>query len=174
MLPFVLMPLDTAYFEEVDDFSIPTDNVDVVLVVAQGLLSGFVSAILLYFIGKKLGGNTSWKKVFSVIFHTYVPAIPMTLIIAVLVFLMWSSLTSIDSTSLLDPEGNEEEILSLLGPTLAYVGLLALVAIGFLVWIFIISIKAVKTLNGFSTGKAFGLLILVLIITGIVTTPFGF
>ena len=97
----------------------------------------------------------------------------MTLVIAMLVFLMWSSLTSIDPSLLLNPEENEEQVLSLLGPMLAYGGLVALTAILFLIWIFIISVKAIKTLNGFGTGKAFGLLVLVIVLAGIVTSPLG-
>ena len=172
-LPFIMMPLDGAYYDEIDEMIIPADGIDIVLVVSQGILSGIVSAVLLYFIGKKLGGNTAWKKVFTVFFHTYVPTIPMTLVVAMLVFLMWSSLTSIDPSLLLTPEENEEQVLSLLGPMLAYAGLVALTAILFLIWIFIISVKAIKTLNGFGTGKAFGLLVLVLILAGIVTSPLG-
>ena len=171
MIPFVIMPLDEAYFDEVNDISIPADNFDIVLFLIQDIVTGFVFAILLYFIGKKLGGNSSWKKVFSVFFHTYVPAIPMTLIIGGLVFLMWSALTSIEPSFILSPEENEEQILSLLGPLLIYVGILALAAIFFLVWIVIISVKAIKILNGFSTGKTFGLFILIWILSFIVTSP---
>ena len=173
MIPFVIMPLDDAYFEEVDNVSIPADNFDVLLFLIQGIVGGFVFAILLYFIGKKLGGNSNWKKVFSVFFHTYVPAMPMSVIIGGLVFLMWSSLTSIEPSLLLSPEDNDEQILNLLGPMLTYVGILALVAILFVVWIVIISVKAIKILNDFGTGKAFGLFILILILSSIVTSPLG-
>ena len=173
IFPFIMMPLDGAYYDEIDEMVIPADEIDIVLFVSQGILSGIVSAILLYFIGKKLDGNTVWKKVFTVFFHTYVPTIPMTLVVAMLVFLMWSSLTSIDPSLLLTLEENEEQVLSLLGPMLGYAGLVALVAILFLIWIFIISVKAIKVLNGFGTGKAFGLLVLVLILASIVTSPLG-
>ena len=173
MIPFVIMPLDDAYFEEVDNVSIPADNFDVLLFLVQGIVGGFVFAILLYFIGKKLGGNSNWKKVFSVFFHTYVPAIPTSIIIGGLVFLMWSSLTSIEPSLLLSPEDNDEQILHLLGPMLTYVGILALVGIFFVVWIVIISVKAIKVLNDFGTGKAFGLFILILILSSIVTSPLG-
>ena len=173
MIPFVLMPLDDAYFEKVDNVSIPADSFDVLLFLSQGIVGGFVFAILLYFIGKKLGGNSNWKKVFSVFFHTYVPAIPMSVVIGGLVFLMWSSLTSIEPSLLLSPEDNDEQILTLLGPMLTYVGILALVGILFVVWIVVISVKAIKVLNDFGTGKAFGLFILILILSSIVTSPLG-
>ena len=134
---------------------------------------GVVSAGLLYFIGKKIGGNNNWKKVFTVFFHTYVPTIPLFIIIFILFFLMLDSFTEIDPLFFQMLSGDEDKVLSLLGPTLGYMGLLVLVTIVFVIWLFIISVKAVKILNGFSTGKAFGLIILVMFITSIVTFPFG-
>jgi len=177
MIPFVMIPLDDAYyqsFEENDiDVDIPVDWTDSILFVGISIISGIISNILFYFIGKKLGGNTNWKKVFSVLFYAYVPVIPMMVVLSVLVFLMWSSLTAIDPSYLMASDADDEEIFSLIGPALGYVGLMAIVAIGFVVWIFIISIKAVKTVNGFGTAKAFGLIILVMIISSIITAPLG-
>jgi len=74
--PFVMMPLDDAYyetFEENDiDVDIPTSGSDIVLFVGISIITGIISNVLFYFIGKKLGGNTNWKKVFSVMFYAYV------------------------------------------------------------------------------------------------------
>jgi len=173
LVPFIMIPLDEAYFEGVDDANFPTDNTDVILFVGINILSGFISAVLFYFIGKKIGGNTNWKKVFSVIFHTHVPLIPMSVILSILLFLMMDSIASIDSSLLIGLDEDEEQILSLIGPMLGYVGLFVIVAIAFVVWIFVVSVKAVKTVNGFGTAKAFGLIILVMIISSIVTAPFG-
>lgn len=88
IFPFVMIPLSDVYFEGVDDVDLPTEGADMVWAMAVGFLKGIVSFVTLYFIGKKLGGNTNWKKVFSVIFHTYVPVIPMMIILSMLVFLM--------------------------------------------------------------------------------------
>ena len=173
LIPFIMIPLDEAYFEGVDDANFPTDNTDVSLFVGINILSGFISAVLFYFIGKKIGGNTNWKKVFSVIFHTHVPLIPMSVILSILVFLMMDSIASIDSSLFIELDKDEEQILSMIGPMLGYVGLFVIVAIAFVVWIFVVSVKAVKTVNGFGTAKAFGLIILVMIISSIVTAPFG-
>ena len=173
LIPFITIPLDYVYFEGVNDANFPTENTDVILFVGISILSGFISAVLFYFIGKKIGGNTNWKKVFSVIFHTYVPLIPMSVILSILLFLMMDSIASIDSSLLTELDENEEQILSLIGPMLGYVGLFVIVAITFVVWIFVVSVKAVKTVNGFGTVKAFGLIILVMIISSIVTAPFG-
>jgi len=173
ILPFVMIPLDEAYFEGVDDVDLPTEDANLVLVMAVGFLKGIVSFVTLYFIGKKLGGNTNWKKVFSVIFHTYVPVIPMMVILSVLVFLMWGALAEIDPSYLISPDADEEQILSAIGPMLAYAILIAVFAIAFMVWIIVISVKAIKIVNGFDTGKAFGLLILVMIIASAVSVVFN-
>ena len=178
VLPFVMMPLDEAYFEYIDDTgnmdSIPSGETDVIWSVGLSILNGFISAALFYFIGKKLGGDANWKKVFSVIFHTNVVAIPMIIVLSILIFFMWDSLTSIEPTYLLEPDVNNEEIWSSLVPLLGYVALVAIVGIGFFVWLFIILIKAVKIVHGFETGKAFGLVVLVMIITTIVTIPLNY
>ncbi len=175
MVPFVMMPLDDAYyetFEENDiDVDIPTGGADIAFFVGISIVTGIIGNVLFYFIGKKLGGNTNWKKVFSVMFYAYVPVIPMMVLMSGLVFLMWDSLVSIDPSYLTASETDEEEIFSLIMPVLGYVGLLILVAIAFFVWIFIVSIKGLKVLNGFSTAKAFGLVILVMIIVSLITTP---
>ena len=173
ILPFVMIPISDAYFEEVDDASLPTENTDIVLAAAVGFLKGIVSFVALYFIGKKLGGNKNWKKVFSVIFHTYVPVIPMMIVITILVFLMWSSLAEIDPAYLMSPDVDEQQILYVIGPMAGYAILVGIFAIVFMAWIIVISVKAVKIVNGFETGKAFELLILVMIITSAVSVVFN-
>lgn len=178
VLPFVTMPLDDAYFENIDNTgnmnSIPSGETDVIWSVGLSILNGFISAVLFYFIGKKLGGDANWKKVFSVIFHTNVVAIPMIIILSILIFFMWDSLTLIEPTYIFEPDVNNEEIWSMLVPLLGYVALLAIVGIGFFVWLIVILVKAVKIVHGFETGKAFGLVVLVMIITSIVAIPLGY
>lgn len=178
VLPFAMMPLDDAYFEfegaEDIENTFPLDDSAIGLSVGSSILTGFVSALLYYFIGKNLDGNTNWKKVFSVIFHVHAVVIPVTIIIAILIFLMWGSFTSVDSSILLDANIGDEEVFSLLGSFIGYVILLAILGIGFAIWILIVTIKAIKTVHGFGTGKAFGLIILVAIITSFVSIPFSF
>ena len=177
MVPFVMMPLDDAYyqtFEENDiDVDIPADGADIVLFVGISIVTGIISNVLFYFIGKKLGGNTNWKKVFSVMFYAYVPTIPMMIVMSGLVFLMWGSLVAIDPSYLMASDADEDEIFSLIMPVLGYVGLMMLVAIVFVVWIFVVSIKGLKIVSGFSTAKAFGLVILVIVISSLITAPLG-
>jgi hypothetical protein len=177
MVPFVTMPLDHAYYESFKendiDVGIPVDWSEVILFVGISILTGIISNVLFYLIGKKLGGNTSWKKVFSVLFYAGVPVIPMMMVLSAVMFLTWGSLTSIDPSQLMESDADEEELFSMIGPVLAYASLMAIVAIGFVVWIFVVSVKAVKTVNGFGTAKAFGLIILVMIISSIITSPLG-
>ena len=177
MVPFVMMPLNTAYYETFAenqiDVDIPVDWSDALLFIGVGIITGIISNVLFYFIGRTLDGNKNWKKVFSVLFFAYVPTIPMMLLLSVLVFLMWASFVAIDPSHLMAANFDEEEIFSLIGPVLSYVGLLVIVAIVFIVWIFIVLIKAVKTVNEFGTAKSFGLIVLVMFITSIVTVPLG-
>ena len=97
----------------------------------------------------------------------------MMLIFSELVLLMLGSLASLDMASLVDEDLDEQEALAAVGPMLGYVGLIALTAIVFVIWIIIVSVKALKVVNDFETGKAFGLLLLVMIISSIVTLPLG-
>ena len=178
VLPFVMMPLDDAYFEfegtEDIDETFPLEDSAVGLSIVSTIIAGVVSAALYYFIGKKLEGNTNWKKVFSVVFHVNAVVIPITIIIAILLFLMWSSFTTIEPSVLLDPNLDEENVFSLLGSFIGYVMLLAISGIVFTIWVLIVTIKAIKTVHGFGTGKAFGLIILVTIISSLVSMPFSY
>lgn len=177
VIPFVMMPLDEAYLameegEGIEE-SIFMEESSIPITIGSSILSGFVSATLYYFIGKKLEGNANWKKVFAVVFHVHAVVIPISIIMAIVIFFMWSSFTSIDPAVLLNPEMSEEEVLPLMGPFIGYVALLAVLGVGFVVWMIIVTIKAIKTVHGFGTGKAFGLIILVGIITSILNIPFS-
>ncbi|MDH3765291.1 MAG: hypothetical protein OER82_05725 [Nitrosopumilus sp.] len=48
LLPFVMVPLDEVYFEDVDDVTFQSDELDPILFVAISLLSVFISTVLLY------------------------------------------------------------------------------------------------------------------------------
>ena len=89
------------------------------------------SAGTLYIIGKALGGNRNWQKVFTVIFYTEVVGIPLA------------------AASVL---------LSLLPLSLQGAAFGTIIAV--LIWAIILSVKAIKVLNGFGTAKAFGILVL--------------
>ena len=173
ILPFVMIPISDVYFEDVGDDNLPSENIHLLLAIVVGFIKGIVSFASVYFIGKKLGGNKDWKKVFAVIFHTYVPAIPMMIVISAFVFLMWGSLAGIDPAFLMSENMDEEQVLGVLGSMIIYAILVGVFAIAFMVWIIVISVKAIKVVNGFETGKAFGLLILVMIIASLVSMVFN-
>lgn len=99
------------------------------------ILSIVAGAGTIYLIGKALGGNKSWRKVFTAIF--YIEVVSILLVAAsALSFLLPFSLQG------------------------AYYAIM----IAVLVWAVIIGIKAIKVLNGFGTAKAFGILILSVLI----------
>ena len=174
ILPFVMIPISDEYFgDDVDNNDLPTENIHLMLSVIVGFLKGIVTFVSAYFIGKKLGGNKNWKKVFTVIFHTYVPAIPMMMLISVFVFLMWISLAQINPTYFMSEDMDEKQIIDVFAPLAVHGALVGVSAIAFIVWIIVISVKAIKIVNGFETGKAFGLLIVVMIIASIVSMVFN-
>ena len=173
ILPFVMIPINDVYFEDVGNEDLPSENIHLVLAIVVGFIKGLVSFASVYLIGKKIGGNKDWKKVFGVLFHTYVPAIPMMIIISAFVFLMWGSFAEIDPSFLMSENVDEEKVLNVLGPMIVYAILVGVFAIAFMVWIIVISVKAIKVVNGFETGKAFGLLILVMIIASLVSIVFN-
>ena len=173
ILPFVMIPINDVYFEDVGNEDLPSENIHLMLAIVVGFIKGLVSFASVYLIGKKIGGNKDWKKVFGVLFHTYVPAIPMMIIISAFVFLMWGSFAEIDPSFLMSENVDEEKVLNVLGPMIVYAILVGVFAIAFMVWIIVISVKAIKVVNGFETGKAFGLLILVMIIASLVSIVFN-
>ena len=174
ILPFVMIPINDEYFgDDIDNNDLPTENFHLILSMVMGFLKGIVTFVSVYFIGIKLGGNKDWKKVFTVIFHTYVPAIPMMIVISVFVFLMWSSLAEINPTYFMSEDMDEKQIIDVFAPLAVYGALVGVSAIAFIVWIMVISVKAIKIVNGFETGKAFGLLILVMIVASIVSIVFN-
>ena len=89
----------------------------------------------IYLVGRAFGGNKSWRKALTVLFYTVIVWIPTAAV---------QTMSSLQSPSLQ-----------------AVVGTAALAA---LAWAVILSVKAVKVLNGFGTAKAFGILVLSCII----------
>ena len=109
--------------------------------ISVGILGSFVSAAVIYLLGRLLGGNKNWKQVFSAIFYTGIIAIPI-LVSSMLVGQTASSAS-------------------------AFSGLLLWMVflVPAIVWMAIVMVKAVKVVNGFGTAKAFGLTVLAAVIT---------
>ncbi len=127
-----------------------TTSYDMAYLVAATLgvnaLSAIAYAGIIYLSGRAWGGNSNWRKVFTVIFYTYVIEIPAVFVVVAVVLL------SI-------PLG-----LYMISPTLT-----ATVAV--VVWVVIITIKAVKVVNGFGTAKAFGIIVLAFVGSVALTVP---
>ena len=114
-------------------------TMDVATSFGLAVLGSVAIAGTIYIIGRAFGGNKSWKKVLTVILYAEVIWIPAA------------------ATSLLS------SLLSSL-PSLGLQTVVGTVVLAAFVWAIIISVKAVKVLNGFGTAKAFGILILTCII----------
>ena len=98
-------------------------------------LSTAAYAGIIYLSGRAWGGNSNWRKAFTVIFYTYVIEIPAVFVVVAV-------------TLLSIPLG-----LYMITPTLA-----ATAAV--VVWVVMVTIKAVKVVNGFGTAKALGIIVL--------------
>lgn len=109
-------------------------------------LSAIAYVGIIYLSGRVWGGNFNWRTVFTVIFYTYAIEIPAVFVVVAV------GLLSI-------PLG-----LYMLTPTLAATAAVA-------VWVIIITIKAVKVVNGFSTAKAFGIIVLAFVGSVALTVP---
>ena len=97
-------------------------NLDIAIFVVSDTVIGFAFAALLYFIGKKLGGNKDWKKIFSVIFHAYIHTVPFLVVISILLFLMLNSVSGIDPSFFQTSDENDVRLFSVAAPVLGYIG----------------------------------------------------
>lgn len=94
---------------------------------AFGLGGMLMLAAVTFYLGRGLGGSDNWLQVFSVIFYAHVVAICMAI-----AFMIESSLSFPNQV--------------------AY----SIIQLAFMIWMIIVITKAIKVVNGFSTGKAFG------------------
>ena len=155
--------------------SIPSDNNGLTALWAvNALVGGVISTAVIYLVGKQLGGSGSWKAVFSVVFYAHAYMVPMAAAVAALVFLT----TGLTPLGFLDGLGLTDVGISETGPNasvmldlLGFLAVLIVVIVAFLVWGMVLWIKAVKTVNGFGTAKAFGLIILGGVASLVVTLP---
>ena len=138
------------------------------------LLGGTAVTALVYLIGRLFGGNGNWRQVFSAVF-TNVVFFPMLVAVVALLSLTGnppalasmgggSSMLATLSMAPLSVVGQQDFAGS--GPgaggmvdTLTSLIISIVVLAAFIVWYVVVSVKAVKTVNGFGTAKAFGLLV---------------
>ena len=109
----------------------------------------------IFWIGKKLGGNTNFRKIFSVISYCLVPATIGGLLIPVGIFLVSELLTpgagvtggnSID----FDPQLSPSYALDFMSSAIISYGFF----IPFVFWMFILFVKAIMIANNFNFKKS--------------------
>ena len=104
--------------------------------VALGLLANIVYLVVVYHLGKAWGGNRHWRKVFSAVLYAGVVMVAMAAVTVSYMYLAQSH--TLDS---------EAFALSVFLARLAVLSM-------FVVWLAVVTIKAIKTVNGFGTWKA--------------------
>lgn len=149
-----------------------------VLFAGVNLLTGMIFPAVIYLVGRRFGGNESWRKVFSVIFYTYVLIFPAFVAFVVLTLLaggfsMWALLAEMGQPDFFESPEAVDRARTLMDVVLGYVGLLGIGAFAFAAWVVVVSVKAVKAVNGFGTAKAFGLIVLALAVSAVAAMPFG-
>ena len=98
--------------------------------VAFGLGGTLMFATVTFYLGRGLGGSDNWLQVFSVIFYAHAVAVCIAI-----AFMVWSSLNFYDHT------------------------VYSIILLAFAIWMIVVFTKAIKVVNGFSTGKAFGVMV---------------
>ena len=121
----------------------------------ESVLWNIASIALIFYLGIKFGGNNNFKKVFSVITFALIPMLIGGVIMHA--FALYPPL--VEGISGIDKES--PEFAGLFWP-------LYFTYMPFVLWSVILSIKAIKVVNGFRTPKAFGILIMSTVIVFVV------
>ena len=142
-----------SYSLDEQDAPLPTNELGYVLDAGKQsesfvrtLLLNILSIVIVFFIGKKLGGNNDFRKIFSVMAFAMVPVMVGGITLHVFLYnpLLLASMTGLDPDSI--------EFAGLFWP-------LYFAFIPFVFWTFVLSIKAIKVADNFGTAKAFGVFI---------------
>lgn len=169
-LPLASVSLPAEYQDSLGQVGLPSDAASLAWYAITSIASGLISAALFYAGGALLGGSRDWRRVVAVMLHVNVPVAVVSLLLAGPAFLMASEFDSADLGSL---EDAGPEAAGQLGPLLGYLALVLTIVLGAVVWITVVSIKAVKSAHGFGTAKSFGLVVLVGIATVLASYPLG-
>ena len=127
----------------------------------ESVLWNVLSVALIFYLGAKFGGNNNFKKVFSVITFALIPMLIGGMIMHV--FALYPQL--METISGIDKES--PEFAGLFWP-------LYFTYMPFVLWSVILSVKAIKIVDGFGTAKAFGLLVLSAVIVYVVALTISF
>ena len=124
------------------------------------VMLNMATIVTIFYIGKRLGGSCNFSSVFSVLLYATIPVLVGGILVHLFVFYppLLEGVTGIDAQS--------DEFPALIWP-------LYIIFLMFGVWSFVLSIKALKIVNGFGTAKSFGLIILATIIISIVDMGIG-
>lgn len=140
--------------------------------IGGGVLASIVFAVVVYLVGKQLGGARNWRKVFSAVFYTDVLAFPMFAVFMALLLsgdgLLMLALAN-DQNQL--NSGSMEQAQDLMNGVVGFVALFGVIVVVFIAWVIVILVKAVKTVNGFGTAKAFGIIVLAFVVSVVVLIP---
>ena len=123
-----------------------------------GFLANFVLIVIIFIVGKKLGGIGNFKKIFAVMSHAILPVVIGGTVISAVFFALSSTAS--------DTEDETDSAFQYVG-MVSYYG----VMIPLSIWSLIISIKALKIANGFETGKAFGIILLASLASTMIWIP---
>ena len=170
-LPLASVSLPAEYQDSLGQVGLPSDVASLAWYAITSIASGLISAALFYAGGALLGGSRDWRRVVAVMLHVNVPVAVVSLLLAGPAFLMASEFDSADFGSL--EAAGPEEAAEQLGPLLGYLTLVLTIVLGAVVWLTVVSIKAVKSAHGFGTAKSFGLVVLVGIATVLALYPLG-
>ena len=148
-----------------------------VLSTVVSIPSGIISIAVIYLVGRRLGGNASWRKVFSAIFYAHVYAIPMFVVLMALMLptVGLIPLYPLDGPGPADVGIHEitSESLNAFRDIITFWIVLTIIMVAFVIWGLVLLVKAVKTVNGFGTAKAFGIIVLGSVVSIVIFAPFS-
>ena len=139
--------------------SLPTNEIgyilDAEIQIIDGIvkvLGGFLNTVIIFYLGKKLGGSKNFRRVFSVVSYSLIPVLIGGILVSIFLYYppLLEYISGIDST--------DSEFGTLFW--ILYYGLFLPCGI----WSLILLIKALKIANNFGTKKAFGTFVLAAII----------
>jgi hypothetical protein len=145
--------LNMAYWNNNDgqnylDFSV----ISLLLSVIRNLFQNFVLIAVIFFVGKRLGANTNFRKTFSVMSYCLIPVIIGIIVIPV-------AMTFVSQMSFSGIGGGTIDLDSNLSPSYALdFASSVIISNGFTIffgaWTLVLFLKAIKTVNGFDTKKS--------------------
>ena len=153
--------LNMAYWNNDGQNYLNFSVMSLLLSVIRNLLQNFMLIAAIFFVGKRLGGNTNFKKTFSVLSYCLIPAIVGILVIPVaMTFVSQMSFPGIGGGTIdLDPDLSPSYAFDFVSSAVISNGF----AVFFGVWILVLFVKATKIVNGFDIKKS-----IITVVSGIV------